>query len=387
MKRYVFISNSTKPDKKEYESLEDVRLTNVSRPCLKIAKEMGYNVILGVNRKYPKKLRCSEMDISFYNSHTFRSIFAFKDNYIAYKNLCTLLKEGNVEVIHCNTPIGGFIGRICGRKYKVPKVIYTAHGFHFYKGAPLLYNTVIKWIEFFLAHWTDVVITMNEEDYHNAKKMKLRDNGKVYKVNGVGINLEEYRHINANKIQKRKELNLNNDDFVCIAMGDLVKRKNYQMAIKAISQCNNEKIHYLICGVGPELNNLQKLSEDLGVDKQIHFLGYRTDIKELLSISDCFLFTSLQEGLPRSLMEAMACGLPCIVSNIRGNSELIKEKVVLCEVNNVEEYSNALCRIINDLSFKSKLISNNKERIKQYDINTIYNQLFEIYAREVKSNI
>lgn len=116
LSKYVFISNSTKPNQDEYESLEDIKLSNVNRPCLKIANEMGYDVILGVNRKYPEKLKCPEMDITFYDSHTFRSIFAFKDNYIAYKNLCEILKKGEVEVIHCNTPIGGFIGRVCGKK-------------------------------------------------------------------------------------------------------------------------------------------------------------------------------------------------------------------------------------------------------------------------------
>lgn len=383
MSKYIFISNSTKPTREEYESLADIKLVNVNRPCLTAAKELGYDVILGVNRKYPEKLKCSEMDISFYNSHTFRNIFAFKDNYIAYKNLCNVLKQGDVEVIHCNTPIGGFIGRICGKKYKVPKVIYTAHGFHFYKGASLFCNTIIKWTEFYLARYTDVIITMNEEDCQNAKKMKLRNKGKVYKINGVGINLKEYQAFSVDKEMVRKELDLQMDDFVCIAMGDLIKRKNYKMAIEAIAECNNPKIKYLICGTGPEFDNLKQLCIDLDVENQIHFLGFRKDIKELLAISDCFLFTSLQEGLPRSLMEAMASGLPCVVTKIRGNTDLIQNDVNGYLIYDEKDCSKKLISLMNNEKKRKSFSKSNNIIIKEYDVSKISEKIFDIYSRHI----
>lgn len=381
MKKYVFITNSTKPSLEKYESLEDIELDTVSRPCLKIAKEMGYDVILGVNRKHPEKLKCSEMDISFYNSHTFRSIFSFKDNYIAYKNLCELLKEGDVEVIHCNTPIGGFVGRICGKKYKVPKIIYTAHGFHFYKGAPLLYNTLIKWIEFFLAHWTDVIITINEEDYQNAKKMKLRKNGKVYKLNGVGIDVDRYKNIVIDKLVKRNELGLKSNDFICIGLGRLEENKNYSVSIKAISKLNDSNIHFIICGDGPQRKKLEVLSKKLGVDKQIHFLGFRTDVDELLSMSDCYISTSKREGLPRALMEAMACGLPCIVSKIRGNVDLLENGKggYVFECMDINDISDKIRNLINNRKLIDIMKEYNLKAIKSYDVSVVKNELEKIY--------
>ena len=114
------------------------------------------------------------------------------------------------------------------------------------------------------------------------------------------------------------------EDIICISAGDLVARKNYAVAIKAIALLKNTRIHYLICGKGAEEKKLKELAKKLHVEKQIHFLGFRMDIDQLLLSSDLFLFTSLQEGLPRSLMEAMACELPCIVSSIRGNVDLIE---------------------------------------------------------------
>lgn len=381
MAKYVFISNSTKPNEKEYSSLEPIKLTNVSSSCLKAAKSLGYEIIQGVNRKYPEKLKCEEMDIKFYDSNTYRSLLAIKDNLKAYKNLCKVLKEGDVEVIHCNTPIGGLIGRVCGRKYNVPKIIYTAHGFHFYKGAPLFNNTILKLAEHIMAKWTDIIITMNEEDYQAAKKMKLRNGGHVYKVNGVGVKVEDYQNVKVNKVKKRKELGLSENDYVLIGMGDLIKRKNYKMAIEAISKCNNPRIHYLICGQGPELDNLIKLSKKLNISKQIHFLGFRNDIKELLKISDCFLFTSLQEGLPRSLMEAMASGLPCIVSNIRGNNDLIKDNDLLIE--SVEECSTQINRLMNSLDYRKKNETENINIIKEYNVSVVNEQIHSIYINNL----
>ena len=297
-----------------------------------------------------------------------------------------LIKKENISVIHCNTPIGGALGRLCGKKTKHIKIFYTAHGFHFYKGAPLVNNCIYKPMEKYLAHYSDVIITMNEEDYHVAKTMKLRKSGHVYKVNGVGINTTDYQNININKEDYRNWLSLENDDFVCIAMGDLIKRKNYEMALRGIALCKNPKIHYLICGNGPEKNNLQDLAKNLGIREQVHFLGYRTDIKELLAISDCFLFTSLQEGLPRSLMEAMASGLPCIISDIRGNRDLIINNVNGYLIKSIEDCTQKLEAIISDKQLAKKMQVKNLEVIKKYDFLKVRDQINEIYKTELLGN-
>lgn len=233
-------------------------------------------------------------------------------NYYAYKQLVELIKDENIDYIHCNTPTGGLLGRLAGNKCGVKKIIYQAHGFHFYKGAPkvnwLLYYPVEKW----LAHKTDALITINQEDYELAsRKFHLRANGKVYYVPGVGIDLTQYTSLKEKRAKLRKEIGLKETDIVCIAMGDLIARKNYGIAIETISRLQPKfpALHFVICGKGPKLENLKCLATEKGVLNKIHFLGFRTDIKELLQAADIFFFTSLQEGLPRSTMEAMASGL------------------------------------------------------------------------------
>lgn len=376
---YVFIGNSTKPSAEKSNSRDKINPSNVSAPCLETALNMGYNVWLGTNRSNPECLECT-YPVNLYDSHTYRSIFAVKDNYIAYKNLSKVVKEGKVEVIHCNTPVGGMVGRFVGKIHRVKKVIYTAHGFHFFKGAPLFNRTVLKWAEQIMAHWTDAIITMNKEDYDAAKKFKLKKGGKVFFVHGVGITLSDFVDP-GNRCEKRKELELRAEDIALISAGDIVARKNYGVAIEAIAKANDCRLHYFICGKGPEMDRLKALAEEKGIADQIHFLGFRTDIKELLYASDIFLFTTLQEGMPRSMMEAMACGLPCIASRIRGNVDLLEENKggYLKDVSDIDGFAEAIKELSNSCDLREKMQNYNLNAIKQYDVSIVKNEITNIY--------
>lgn len=308
-----------------------------------------------------------------------------KTNFTAYKELVAFIKQENIDYIHCNTPTGGILGRLAGKKCKVKKVIYQAHGFHFYKGAPkinwLVYYPVEKW----LAHYTDALITINSEDFELAKaKLKLRKNGKVYYVPGVGIDTSQYNLSEKSREEKRRELGLGEDDVALISMGDLIERKNYATAIRSISETNEPKLQYFICGKGPEEENLKELAESLGVTKQIHFLGFRSDIKELLSAADIFLFTTKQEGLPRSMMEAMASGLPCIASKIRGNTDLLDgtEGGFLCETTDTAAYAEKLKLLANDKDLREVMGKNNLIAIQKFSTETVNEELRKVYEAE-----
>ena len=380
MTGYVFLSNSNKPTEEEQNSRKPVPLTNVSRPCLEAALNMGYDVWFGTNRAEPDTLSC-ELPVHMYDSHTYRSIFNLKDNMTAYKNLMSILKQEEIEVIHCNTPVGGIIGRICGKRAGVKKVIYTAHGFHFYKGAPLVNRTVFKWAEMLMAHWTDAIITMNQEDYNAAKKFKLRNHGKVFHTPGVGIDCDIYKDVKVDRKKIRASFGISDTDVVCISMGDLIPRKNYGTALKAIGKCENKNIHYWICGQGPELDNLKELAQERNIEDRIHFLGFRTDIKELLKAADIFLFTTLQEGMPRSMMEAMASGLPCIASKIRGNVDLLEDGIggYFVEVMDNVSIAKKLDELVENSELRTQMAMGNLERIKKFDIKEVKKVIRKIY--------
>jgi len=304
-------------------------------------------------------------------------------NLKAYRQVVDLINKEQFDVIHCNTPIGGVVGRLAGKKCKVKKIIYEAHGFHFYTGAPkqnwLIYYPIEKW----LAHKTDALITINKEDYERAqKKFHLRNNGKVYYVPGVGIDLASYAS-SFSKLRKqlRAELGLAEDDVICISAGDLNTNKNNGIIIEALKQLRDSKIHYIVCGEGPLKAKLESEAQNLPV----HFLGYRQDIKELLIASDVFVMPSYREGLSRSIMEAMASGLPCLVSKIRGNTDLIVDDkggyVIAPE--DIDGWTNALKKISSDVLLRNQFGQYNKERISRFDLTHVVSELKEIYRKEI----
>lgn len=300
-------------------------------------------------------------------------------NIKAYKQVCDLIKKEKYDVIHCNTPIGGVIGRLAGKKCGVNHVIYQAHGFHFYKGASVLNWLIYYPIEKILARYTDSLITINNEDYEFAKKkIRLKNNGNVIFINGVGVC--DIKDVPTKEI--RSELGIREDDFICISVGDLIKRKNYETLIKAINFCTDDKIKLIVCGEGPRRKKLEKLALKLGVESQVFFLGYRSDITELLSNSDCYVFSTEQEGLPRSLMEAMVVGLPCIVSDIRGNIDLIKDESGGYIVNALDY--KAFARQIEILSknreMREKMGLFNREYIEKYKLEKVIEETVNFYS-------
>lgn len=363
------------------------RVNNFSYTSMVAAKELGYEFHIAGNWNYKSPDELKE-DEEKYGIHIHQIDFARNPlspkNQKAYKQLDKLISELNFDGIHCNTPIGGVLGRICGKKCKVNKVIYQVHGFHFYKGAPLLNWLIYYPIEKFLARFTDAIITINKEDYEIAKTFKLRNNGKVYYVPGVGIDTKEFYPSNTDIPQKRAELGLKDTDIMLISAGELNKNKNNSVIIKALANANNPNIHYFLCGQGELDTELRNIAKEYGVAENVHFLGYRTDIKELLSASDAFVMPSFREGLSRSLMEAMSAGLPCIASSIRGNVDLIKNDIngYLCNPTDVEDFAEAISNISQDDSLRKKMSLNNLEDIKNFDIENITKIMSEIYSEQ-----
>lgn len=360
------------------------KITSFATASICASKKMGFDFHQSANWSGAEEGQIerdeAEYGIKIYNVPISRSPFS-KSNITAYKQIVKLIKDENIDYIHCNTPVGGLIGRLAGKKCKVKKVIYTAHGFHFYKGAPLFNRTVLKWAEKWMARYTDVIITMNKEDYESAKRFKLRGDGKVYLVHGVGIDLSLYENIAVDRTEKRAELGLKDIDVAFISMGDLISRKNYSVAIKALAKAGNENAHYFICGRGLLENELKELAKNCGVENRVHFLGFRTDIKELLVAADAFLFTTLQEGLPRSMMEAMASGLPCVVSKIRGNVDLMENGTggYLCSSTDVDAFAEAIKKITEDAELRKKMSEYNLEHIKEFDVSVVEQEIRAIY--------
>lgn len=309
----------------------------------------------------------------------------FKLNNIkAYNTLKTIMKQEKYDIIHGHTPMGGVLARLCGKRYRKSgtKVIYSAHGFYFYKGAPLinwlLYYPIEKW----LSKHTDALITMNQEDYKLASlKMKSKN---IYYVPGVGLDTEKFSKPVIDRDTKKNELGIPLDSIVVISVGELRKRKNHKIAIKTISKIKSDNLYYVLCGEGDLDNYLINLCKKLKIEHRVIFLGFRTDIPDLLNMSDIFVFPSLQEGLPVALMEAMAAGLPCVASNIRGNVDLLENNKngFLCDVSSITQYKKAIENIINNHNIKKSIGEYNQKIIKKFDLYNAMNEILKIYKME-----
>ena len=277
-------------------------------PYLKMFKEMGWETAVAAQNDYENPADCVIPYCDTYYNVPFERNPLKPGNLKAYKELKHIIDEGEYDIIHCHTPVGAMLTRLVAKQARKrgTKVFYTAHGFHFYKGAPavnwLLYYPVEKW----LSRYTDVLITINKEDYERAKTFKA---GKVCYVPGVGIDLKKFNVGYVDKNEKREEVGVHADDFVLLSVGELIPRKNHEVVIRAMSVLKQENklthLEYVICGRGTYESELKKLAEELGVADHIHFLGYRTDIAEICNCSDLFVFMSHQEGLPVALMEAV----------------------------------------------------------------------------------
>lgn len=292
---------------------------------------------------------------------------------VQVKKMCD---ENHYNLLHCHSPIGSVVARVAARdaRNRGTKVIYTAHGFHFYKGAPKQNWVLFYPVEKICSKWTDVLITINTEDYEFAKKHM--NAGRVEYIPGVGVDTKKFQLENFDRAAKRAELGIKDDDFFILSVGELNQNKNQEVIVRAIAKLNNPKIHYFIAGKGDKADYLQELAKELNVD--LHLLGYRTDIVELLNTADVYAFPSYREGLSVALMEAMSAGLPCVVSKIRGNVDLIEDGKggYLCCPNDVDEFADGIKKLIENRGIRCK---HNQDIMEKYDVRVVIERIKIIY--------
>lgn len=283
-----------------------------------------------------------------------------------YGDLKRIIDGSRWDVIWTNEPVMGVMTRLAAKKARKSgtKVVYMVHGFHFYNGAPLKNWLLYYPVEKHCSRLCDVIVTINEEDYQRAKTFHAE---RVEKIPGVGVNLDRFAPDSETRQQWREKLGLAESDIALLTAGELHKGKNQQMVIRALRKANNPHYHYFICGKGEEEANLKDLAAKCGLEKQVHFLGYRKDIAEIMCACDIFVFLSLREGLSRALMEAMASGMPVVCTNIRGNVDLIENgKGGFVVQNDVDQVNRALEELSVSNVMREKMGEYNTKSVNKY---------------------
>lgn len=364
-----------------YVATVDVHIKTFHIPYLKMLKENGYEVHVATNgdEQFPycdvKHRICIERN-------------PFKINNLkAIKQLKKIINEEKFDIIHCHTPMGSVVTRVAAREARKSgtRVIYTAHGFHFYKGAPLINWLLFYPIEKYLSQYTDCLITINDEDYTLARK-KFKKCKQIELIYGVGIdeNKFDFEMTEDKKLKLKKSLGIETDDFVLIEVGELNKNKNQIMAINAMKDLikENPKIHLLLVGKGKQEEFYKNRINEYKLENNVHMLGYRKDIPELMKISNVLLSLSYREGLPVNVMEAMASGLPIIATDCRGNKDLIVngENGYIININNMNELKEKILFLLKNKNICEQFEINSKKKIKKYGNKEIKDRLKQIYA-------
>ena len=300
---------------------------------VRILRELGYEVHYAANEHVPNyiydKEELTRNGVIFHHVDIAQSPFERKQNTAALKQLKNLVRTEGIKYIHCHTPVGGAMGRLLGRDYKKTgiKVIYTTHGFHFYRGAPLTNKLIFYRAEKTFAKWTDVLITINSEDYVSAMKFKLKPDGQVYKIPGVGLDLGKFRPMSPEeRSEARTKLGLGDDKFFLLSVGEFSRNKNHATVIKMLSEMKKSgedlsPIFYGICGDGYYRDELKALVKECGLEKTVCFYGYQRKIQDFIGAADALIFPSRREGLGMAALEALAMGVPVLAADNRGTRE------------------------------------------------------------------
>jgi glycosyltransferase involved in cell wall biosynthesis len=348
---------------------------------LHILQDMGYEVHYATNYlnedMYDDALETiRNIGVIVHQIDFVRSPYNIPANLKAYRQLKRLMKSEKYCGVHCHTPMAGALARLAANATNTKPVLYTAHGFHFYNGAPLKDHLIYETAERFLARYTDAQITINKEDYAAAQTFKLH--GRAHYVPGVGIDVGAVKNIKIDRAEKRRELGVPENAFLFVSVGELIPRKNQTLAIEAFALAKVEESYFLICGTGVLKGKLEKQVETLRLQGKVRLAGFRSDVYEILQCADAFVLPSLQEGLPVALMEAMAAGLPCIASNIRGNADLMPESKYLFDAQNIDMLAGLMRRISQGKGVENEKQKNATEILK-YDKAVVSGKMQEIY--------
>ena len=300
-------------------------------------------------------------------------------NLKAFRKLSKIQKENRYETVHVHTPIAALYGRLLKLKYHTLKTVYTVHGFHFHQGGSLSGWLMYYPIEWVMAKFTDQLITINDEDFERGKRLGARA---TYKVNGVGVTVSDYQLRDYEAKFNRYKYDLAKDDFVILMIAEVNKNKNHQQMIQAVEllKQRGKSVKVLCAGEGSLFDEVVAEVEKRGLSDSIHMLGYRTDIKELIGVSDIGILLSYREGLPRNIMELMACGKPVIGTNIRGIRDLVidGETGFLVPVGDAVTTAECIEKLMSDAELVSVMGVRALEEVEKYNVESVVGELKKI---------
>ena len=303
------------------------------------------------------------------------------DNFRAYRQLKKLLAEERYDLILCNTPMGGIVTRLAAKKARKQgtKVIYMAHGFHFFKGSSKAAWLLYYPIEKFMAKYCDLLITVNEEDYALAKE-RFGRRTKIARIHGVGVDETRYHPAGPEeRLALREAEGLAPEDFVILCTGELNENKNQKTLISAAAQLKDSLpgLKILLAGNGPKEQELRARIRAEGLEGIVKLLGYRTDLEKIVPAADLIVSCSRREGMPLNVIEAMLCEKPVVASHNRGHDELVAEGETgyLLAPEDAKGFAERILALAKDPALRFRLGARGAERIRPYAVSATREEL------------
>lgn len=356
---------------------------------VKLMQEYGFEVHYASNFDNPvyacDKGALSEAKVKTYHISIQKSPAKLLYNIRALKEVLDIISGEHITHIHCHNPMGGVTGRLAKILSKRPLyVIYTAHGFHFYDGAPIVNRIIYANVERFLARWTDEIVTINREDARHAAE--FGGHLHVSQIHSVGVDNKRFYPDQKVRVEMRRKLGIPMDAFHIVTAAELVKNKNQKVIIEAIKKLDNPKIIYSICGKGPNEKELKKLIKKMHLENQVFLRGYRNDVEDVLRSADLFAFPSIREGLGVAAVEALLTGVPLIVMDNRGTREYAVDgyNCLVCKKNSADEFAAGINSLYEDRKLLARLAENTVDSAKAFTIPEVEKTMRGVYERSIR---
>lgn len=352
---------------------------------IKILKEKGYDVYCIANQDHPGAGDITgyfdSLGVKFYNAEFSSNKPISKKTMKAYKVVKKIIEENEFEMIHVHTPIAGIVTKLAARKRRKKgcKVIYTVHGFFFHNKSGLKRKFIYRNVEKWASKYTDMIITINREDFEAAKKMKSKE---VRYINGVGVDTEIFQNVQIDREAYRENLGIKKGDIVVLSIGELSDRKNHRIIVEALGLLKNPKYLYIICGNDMNEDGTSSKLKQLAEEKNVRLklMGLRRDIPEVCRCSDIGAFPSSREGLGLAGIEMMAGGLPVVTSDVQGIKDYSKDGITgyMYDASDAEGFAEGIKKLSNQ-SVRKSMKEACIQSAKQFDKKISHMQMQKIY--------